>query len=137
MKNNATVVLIDDDIDDASLLIESFSNYHAFTITAFDKPSLFFEFIEHHDCSNVCLLVVDLNLPDESGIEVLRKLKSRAQFADVPVLVFTTGGTPAEVKYCEEQKIELFKKPSNIAGWESFAFVMAAHCDPRLARNTV
>jgi len=136
MKKDVTVVLIDDDIDDTTLLIESFSNYHSLAITTFDKPSLFFEFIEQHDCSNICLLVVDLNLPEESGIEVLRKLKLKPQFTDVPMLVFTTGGTPAEVKYCEEQKIELFKKPSNIAGWESFAFVMAAHCDPRMARNT-
>ena len=129
------VVILDDDHDDSALLTESFNKYHSLEVQTFDTPSKLLKFLEHDH--QVALFVIDLNLPEMSGTEVISTIKTRQRFDDVPILVFTTGGTPAEKQFCAKHNIEKIRKPSNIDGWESFAFVMAAHCDPRLARKDV
>jgi CheY-like chemotaxis protein len=129
------VVILDDDHDDSALLTESFNKYHSFEVKAFDIPSKLIRFLEQHNSNEVALFVIDLNLPEMSGTEVIRIIKDSQRFDDVPILVFTTGGTPAERQFCAKHNIEKIRKPSNIDGWESFASVMAAHCDPRLART--
>lgn len=129
------VVVLDDDHDDSALLEEAFHEYHTLEVKAFDTPGKFWNFIDQHDSSQIALIVIDLNLPEMSGIEVIRVLKNRQHFDTIPILVFTTGGTPVEKDFCKKHNIEKFRKPSHIEGWRSFAFVMASHCDPSLTRN--
>jgi two-component system chemotaxis response regulator CheY len=38
------------------------------------------------------LVVLDLNMPDVHGLEVLRFLRSHARFHSVPVVILTTRG---------------------------------------------
>jgi CheY-like chemotaxis protein len=42
-------------------------------------------------------VVLDLMLPKMSGVEVLKKLRSQPQFANIPVMVFTNAFIPAMV----------------------------------------
>jgi len=131
------VVVLDDDHDDSALLTESFSKYHSLQVQAFDTPRKLLHFLDQPDGQQVALFVIDLNLPEMSGTEVISTIKTMQRFDGVPILVFTTGGTPAEKQFCAKHNIEKIRKPPNIEGWESFAFVMAAHCDPRLARAKI
>ena len=131
------VVILDDDHDDSALLEESFHKYHTLEVQAFDTPSKLLHFLDQQEGHQVALFVIDLNLPEMSGTEVISLIKTRQRFDNVPILVFTTGGTPAEKQFCEKNNIEKIRKPATIQGWESFAFVMAAHCDPRLARAKI
>ena len=133
--NKEYVVILDDDHDDSALLIESFNKYHSLQVKTFDTPSKLLSFLDQQNAAQVALFVIDLNLPEMSGTEVIKIIQNNKAFDEVPILVFTTGGTPAERQFCAKHKIEKIQKPANIEGWESFAFVMAAHCDPRLARK--
>lgn len=47
-----------------------------------------------------CLVLLDLNLPGRSGIEVLARLKSDPQTRHIPVIVFTTTDDPHEIARC-------------------------------------
>jgi CheY-like chemotaxis protein len=47
-----------------------------------------------------CLVLLDLNLPGRSGIEVLAYLKSTPQTRHIPVIVFTTTDDPQEIASC-------------------------------------
>jgi CheY-like chemotaxis protein len=47
-----------------------------------------------------CLVLLDLNLPGRSGIEVLATLKSAPQTRHIPVIVFTTTDDPHEIARC-------------------------------------
>jgi len=135
MEKKHYVAIIDDDHDDSTLLQECFEKLHSLSVRCFDRGSSFFDFINNNENVDFCLIIVDLNLPENSGIDIVQKIKERPFLESIPVLVFTTGGTPAEKDFCKRLNIEIFRKPNSFKEWESIAFLMALHCDPRLMKE--
>ena len=65
------------------------------------------------------LILLDLNLPDMAGTEILRELKSSKSFRCTPVVVLTTTDDAQEIKRCYELGCSVYiTKPVN---YESFA----------------
>src|SRR5579883_940742 len=44
------------------------------------------------------LILLDLGLPDEPGLELVRELKATAEWKFIPIVVFTTSVSPTELK---------------------------------------
>jgi two-component system, chemotaxis family, chemotaxis protein CheY len=53
------------------------------------------EAIEHLALVNVDLLILDLNMPDMHGLEVLQFLRSHHVYRSIPIIVLTTRGDEA------------------------------------------
>ena len=65
------------------------------------------------------LILLDLNLPDMSGIEILRQVKENKYLKSTPVVVLTTTDDSHEIKRCYELGCNVYiTKPVN---YESFA----------------
>jgi DNA-binding response OmpR family regulator len=65
------------------------------------------------------LILLDLNLPDMSGIDILRRVKENKYLKSTPVVVLTTTDDSQEVKRCYELGCNVYvTKPVN---YESFA----------------
>jgi CheY-like chemotaxis protein len=65
------------------------------------------------------LILLDLNLPDMSGIEILRQVKENRYLKSTPVVVLTTADDSHEIKRCYELGCNVYiTKPVN---YESFA----------------
>jgi CheY-like chemotaxis protein len=65
------------------------------------------------------LILLDLNLPDTSGIEILRQVKENKYLKSTPVVVLTTTDDSHEIKRCYELGCNVYiTKPVN---YESFA----------------
>jgi CheY-like chemotaxis protein len=65
------------------------------------------------------LILLDLNLPDMSGIDILRRVKENKFLKSTPVVVLTTTDDSQEVKRCYELGCNVYvTKPVN---YESFA----------------
>jgi len=65
------------------------------------------------------LILLDLNLPDMSGIEILRQIKANKYLKTTPVVVLTTTDDSDEIKRCYELGCNVYiTKPVN---YESFA----------------
>lgn len=65
------------------------------------------------------LVLLDLNLPDMTGIEILRQLKQHKYLKSTPVVVLTTTDDSVEIKRCYELGCNVYvTKPLN---YESFA----------------
>jgi CheY-like chemotaxis protein len=65
------------------------------------------------------LILLDLNLPDMTGTEILRQLKESRHFKSTPVVVLTTTDDVQEIKRCYELGCSVYiTKPVN---YESFA----------------
>ena len=48
------------------------------------------------------LILLDLNLPEIDGYEILRRLKSEERTRSIPVIVLTTTDNPREIDRCYE-----------------------------------
>jgi CheY-like chemotaxis protein len=65
------------------------------------------------------LVLLDLNLPDMTGIEILRRVKENRHLKPTPVVVLTTTDDSVEIKRCYELGCNVYiTKPVN---YESFA----------------
>lgn len=65
------------------------------------------------------LILLDLNLPDMTGIEILRQIKENRHLKSAPVVVLTTTDDSQEIKRCYELGCNVYiTKPVN---YESFA----------------
>jgi CheY-like chemotaxis protein len=65
------------------------------------------------------LVLLDLNLPDMSGTEILRQIKENIYLKATPVVVLTTTDDSQEIKRCYELGCNVYiTKPVN---YESFA----------------
>ena len=65
------------------------------------------------------LILLDLNLPDMTGAEILRQIKEHKYLKRAPVVVLTTTDDCQEIKRCYELGCNLYiTKPVN---YESFA----------------
>ena len=68
---------------------------------------------------NALLILLDLNLPDMTGIDILRRVKENAYLKCAPVVVLTTTDNSHEIKRCYELGANVYiTKPVN---YESFA----------------
>ncbi len=53
-----------------------------------------------HAAAGPVLLLLDINMPGLSGIEVLRRLKGDPQYCHTPIIMLTTTDDPREVERC-------------------------------------
>jgi CheY-like chemotaxis protein len=72
-----------------------------------------------HHRGRALLILLDLNLPDMSGIEILRQIKDNKCLKSTPVVVLTTTDDTDEISRCYELGCSVYiTKPVN---YESFA----------------
>ena len=106
--NNMTqikkVILVEDNPADVELTKLAFRN-QAFPpeITHFTDGKAFLDFLRKTPLSHICYILLDLNMPKISGIEVLKALSTHPVWHKLPVIVFTSSSNPKEVNACYEQ----------------------------------
>ncbi len=73
--------------------------------------------VDHKD--QALLILLDLNLPDMTGIDILKRIKENNHVKCAPVVVLTTTDDEQEIKRCYELGCNVYiTKPVN---YESFA----------------
>jgi CheY-like chemotaxis protein len=120
-----TIVMIEDDEGHARLIernirragvnnpLESFSNGTSALSYLFGPDG------KATDGIGSTLILLDLNLPDMSGIDILQKVKNDPHLKRAPVIVLTTTDDKREVQRCYDLGCNVYiTKPLN---YESFA----------------
>ena len=61
------------------------------------------------------LILLDLNLPQHDGIEILRAIRNRAELAEVPVAILTSSDSPRDRRAVNELGVTRYiRKPSEL-----------------------
>lgn len=81
-----TVLLIEDNIDNVRLIEQLFASRPEIRLLVAMQGNLGVEFAREHRPS---LILLDVNLPDTTGLEVATRLKADAQLARTPLLIVT------------------------------------------------
>ena len=83
------ILIVDDSRTIRRMIAKSLSNIHR---TTFEEAENGLEAIERLVLGPVSLMVLDLNMPEMHGIEVLKFVRSRPAYRSMPVVVLTTRG---------------------------------------------
>ena len=113
--SKAKVYILDDEPDMVELLGEVV-NSTSLDSFGFTQGSVFFEQVEFF--TDGCVLILDLNMPEMDGIEVMRRL---AGMSNPPALILVSGHDAGVLrsaeKLCEAHKLELItslRKPLSL-----------------------
>lgn len=104
---NKVILLIEDNPDDGELALRAIgkSATNAVLINAHDGTealNLLFGLGENGGCdasSVPHLILLDLNLPGVSGLEVLRRIRKDSRTRSIPVVMLTSSGQEKDILY--------------------------------------
>lgn len=125
------IFLAEDDIDDQEFLIEAFrdlsNKVDVHVESSGEKAISYLEGLEAEAMPS--LIVLDYNLPQVSGHEILQRLEQSEKFAHITKVVWSTSNSPMYEKACLESGASAyFVKPSDIAGIRTLAGLMLELC---------
>ncbi len=86
-------ILIVDDSPTIRRMVKA--SLHSLADTTFSEAATGLEAIERLALEPVSMLILDLNMPDMHGIEVLKFVRNQQMHKKVPVIVLTTRGDEA------------------------------------------
>lgn len=120
MTGKRTVVVVEDDVDDAFFLTESLRR------AGFDVPLVYArdgqQAVEMIEAERPVLVILDLNLPKLSGLEVLQRLRSSPELRDTPVVVLTASSESSDRDRAEALGVQLFfRKPTDTTIYATLA----------------
>lgn len=126
MSDPVTIIMIEDDEGHARLIERNIRRSGVNNeIIAFTNGTEAVNYVFGKDGSAVerkgqaLLILLDLNLPDMTGIEILKRVKENKYLKSTPVVVLTTTDDSQEIKRCYELGCNVYiTKPVN---YESFA----------------
>jgi CheY-like chemotaxis protein len=124
--NPVTIVMIEDDEGHARLIERNIRRSGVNNeIVPFANGTDAMAYLLGNDASgatrkgDALLILLDLNLPDMTGVEILRRVKETPNLKCTPVVVLTTTDDAQEIKRCYELGCNVYiTKPVN---YESFA----------------
>src|ERR1700694_4233888 len=116
-----TILLAEDDIDDQELLAEAFSQIDpALNLVSFSTGRKILAYLETHDIPDI--IVLDYNIPEINGADILKHLDDRKRFDSVVKLVWSTSNSPLYENSCMQLGARAYLvKPSSISGLSELA----------------
>ena len=126
MTNPVTILMVEDDEGHARLIERNIRRSGVNNeIIAFSNGTEALDYLFGADGSGLkhkgkaLLILLDLNLPDMTGIDILRRVKENRYLKSAPVVILTTTDDSQEIKRCYELGCNVYiTKPVN---YDSFA----------------
>jgi two-component system alkaline phosphatase synthesis response regulator PhoP len=89
-----TVIIVEDEVDAADMfgemmrvnnfrVLKSYSSKPAMSLIAKERPDV---------------VILDIMMPDISGLEILKYLRSEPNLTEIPVIIVSAKGLPADIK---------------------------------------
>lgn len=108
------ILLADDDLDDQELLKEAFRQ--AAPLVEVEAVSFGKDVLNYlHKCPDnnlPCLIVLDYNMPDMNGAQVLSQLCLHERFRHIPAVIWSTSNAYLYKEVCKKNGArEYFQKP--------------------------
>jgi len=100
-----TVLIVDDSPTIRRMVAASLRPLSDFT---FEQASNGLEAIERLSMASVAIVILDLNMPDMHGLEVLRFIRSHDRYRSLPAVVLTTKDDPESRRSALEAGASLY-----------------------------
>jgi chemotaxis family two-component system response regulator Rcp1 len=120
MANTPRFVIADDDLSDRYLIKTAFEEAKIdVEITEFEDGAELIDFLDDGFKTNrPCFILLDLNMPKKSGMDVLEYINGNPGVCDVPVIVLSTSSNVADIKKSKELgAADYIVKPNDYLGY--------------------
>lgn len=113
------ILLIEDDIDDVELLKEALTNTNiSYTIEVIMEGDKVAPYLENQHVTPD-IIVMDLNLPKTDGREIMKHIKAKDKFKNIPLIVLSTSSSKEDIDYSYLMGVDKFiTKPITMDGWD-------------------
>ena len=121
----------EDDLDEVDFLKEIFSSLDAsFSFLFFNNGRKLIAGLELLPVDRLpCLIVLDYNMPELNGAEILKVLRQNGRYNSIPKIIWSTSGSEIYKKLCLESGAnDYLIKPSNIKELEDIARRLLSFC---------
>lgn len=121
----------EDDLDEEEFLTEIFGSIGPEHSLLFfnNGKKLLAKLEEMEDDQLPCLIVLDYNMPELTGAEILKVLKQNPRYDAIPKIIWSTSGSELYKKLCLESGAnDYIIKPSSIRDLESTARHLLSYC---------
>ncbi len=130
-KTTRYILLIEDDVDDQELLVEAFETHsqevNIDTATNGKKAVLYLDGLPLNNLP--CLIILDYNLPEADGAQVLEMLCGSPKYSNIPIVMWSTSNSSMTKQVCMEMGAKaFFVKPNDIKGIREVAKEMLSFC---------
>jgi CheY-like chemotaxis protein len=132
-KNNAPtkfILLGEDDIDDQEILEEVFSEVDtSLDLQFFNNGRKVITHLENAGEHLPCLIVLDFNMPELNGAEILTLLNKNPKVKRIPKIIWSTSDSPIYKEMCLKLgAADYLVKPSKVAQLEDMIKHMLTYC---------
>ena len=130
-KHPHTILMADDDPEDLDLIefaitqIEPDADLHKV-----NNGKAVIEYLAKQPDNNLpCLIVLDYNMPELTGSQVLTKICEAKRYDHIPKIILSTSNAAAHIHECiNNGATEYFVKPSTMAAFTDLAKKMLNYC---------
>ena len=124
------ILLGEDDIDDQEILEEIFSTVDpSFNLQFFNNGRKVITHLENANENLPCLIILDFNMPELNGAEILKMLSKEPRFKEIPKIIWSTSDAPVYKSMCLEYgACDYLVKPSKITALENMVKHMLSYC---------
>ena len=108
------VLYADDDPDDIELIREAFDSFsQSVELVTFADGIELLHYLDQLDPlhPSPCLIILDVNMPRLNGKELLKRLRRNENFAEVPIVLFSTSTLPSEIEFARSFDAGFVTKP--------------------------
>lgn len=127
-----TIFLAEDDIDDQEFLKDALLAIDpAIQLVSFSSGLKFINRLSETDDGQLpCLIILDYNIPEINGAEILEHLRSQDRYAPIPKVVWSTSDSHLYRQNCLTSGAKAYLvKPSSISGITEIAKEMLRFCE--------
>ena len=125
------ILLGEDDADDEELLKEVFTTLdNSFSMRFANNGRKLVTHLEQLPDSDLpCLIILDYNMPELNGADILKSLKAQARYDSIPKIIWSTSGSETYKRLCLELgACEYIIKPSSFKELTEVARYMLSFC---------
>jgi CheY-like chemotaxis protein len=130
-KNKVNILMADDDVEDIELIEEAILNIdpEATLHKFFNGHSAIEYLLSAPDEALPCLIILDYNMPELKGSEVLSFMKSKKRYDTIPKVVLSTSNAYMHQHECMKNGAsEYIVKPDNMNELHGLAKKLLTYC---------
>ena len=131
LQHPISVLVADDDVEDSELLEEAILNIEPQAqVKHVLNGKKVIEFLNNCSHSELpCLIILDYNMPEMTGAQVLKWLCSQSRYERIPKVILSTSKSDAHINECKGNgALDYFVKPFSMTELEILTQKMLSLC---------